>query len=320
VLDDHAGRKLELSRHEPRRREVVQVVERELAPVELVDAREQVHARAALGVVGRALVRVLPVGQLELPGEAGEQGRRVGLGHREPARDRGLVSGGQTERLGGEPAARAQRQVVVRTQLEQDLVVALGAADRRHVREVLRCCPKHRGPADVDHLDGVLFVHGAPGDDVLERVEVDADEVEGLDPVLVEGGGVVRAVAAREDRRMDVRVERLDSPAEQLGHLGQLLDGSDRDSDLLEERGRAAAGDELDVELRQAPGERLQAVLVVDRDQRAADHAISSRTTCGRRRCSTAWTRALRLSASSEGRTGTRSAAITGPESTPPST
>ena len=68
VLDDHTGGAVELEREQARRREVVQVVERERLAVELLDAREQVRAGAALGVVGGALVRVLAVGEVDGPG------------------------------------------------------------------------------------------------------------------------------------------------------------------------------------------------------------------------------------------------------------
>ena len=61
VLDDHARRQRELARERARRREVVEVVEGELLPVQLLDPREEVAARAALGVVRGALVRVLAV-------------------------------------------------------------------------------------------------------------------------------------------------------------------------------------------------------------------------------------------------------------------
>jgi phosphoribosylglycinamide formyltransferase-1 len=50
------------------------------------------------------------------------------------------------------------------------------------------------------------------------------------------------------------------------------------------------------------------------------EEEISSRTALGSRRCSTAWTRSRSVSTVSSSRTGTRSAAITGPVSTPSST
>ena len=99
VLDDHAGRDGQLVHQHPRRREVGEVVERELAPVQLADAGEQVAARARLGVVRRALVRVLAVDEVGHLLEARDQALRERVPVEEPARDRGLVGGGDRERL-----------------------------------------------------------------------------------------------------------------------------------------------------------------------------------------------------------------------------
>ena len=113
----------------------------------------------------------------------------------------------------------------------------------------------------------------------------------------------------------------LTRPPSSSGDLGQVLDRRHRDPDLLQEGGRAAAGDELDVELREPARERLEALLVVDGDQRALDHEISPRTTCGQQAVLDGLDARLAATrASSSGSTGTRSAAITGPVSTPPST
>jgi hypothetical protein len=65
VLDDHAGRQRELARERPGRGEVVEIVEGERLPVELLDARQEVTPDAALGVVRRTLVRVLAVREVE---------------------------------------------------------------------------------------------------------------------------------------------------------------------------------------------------------------------------------------------------------------
>jgi hypothetical protein len=88
------------------------------------------------------------------------------------------------------------------------------------VGEVLRGRAQHRRPADVDHLDRVFLADRAAGDDVLERVEVDADEVDRLDRVVLERGAVICPVAAGQDRRVDARVQRLDPAAEHLRRLG----------------------------------------------------------------------------------------------------
>ena len=64
VLDDHARRQRELAREQACGGEVVEVVVRELLAVQLLDAREQVHAGARLRVVRGTLVRVLAVREL----------------------------------------------------------------------------------------------------------------------------------------------------------------------------------------------------------------------------------------------------------------
>ncbi len=43
------------------------------------------------------------------------------------------------------------------------------------------------------------------GDDRVERIEVDADDVEGLDLLLGERGEIVGAIAAGEDAAVDAR-------------------------------------------------------------------------------------------------------------------
>ena len=141
-----------------------------------------------------------------------------------------------------------------------------------------------------------------------------------MDVVLVERGQVVRMVAAGEDRRMDPRVQRLDAAAEQLRDLGQLLDARHLDPVLGQVVRRSPAGDDLDPELPEAGRELGQALLVERRQERALDHEISSLTASGSSRCSTSCTRARRVSTVSSSRTGTSSATITGPVSTPSST
>ena len=101
-------------------------------------------------------------------------------------------------------------------------------------------------------------------------------------------------VVPREDPRVDVRVERLHPPAQQLGHLRELVDPRHLEPEALEEVRRAVARDELDPELGEAGAELVETGLVVGRQECPGDQdAISSRTTCGSRRCSAAWTRAL---------------------------
>ena len=124
----------------------------------------------------------------------------------------------------------------------------------------------------------------------LERVEVDADEVDGRDPVRLELREVRRHVAAREDARVHGRMQRHDAVPEQLAEAGEALERGDRDPLLGERPRRAAAREDLDAEPLELAREGGDAGLVVDGEERAVDRhdAISSRTTSGRSRCSTA--------------------------------
>ncbi len=249
--------------------------------------------RAGLAVVGGGLVRILAVGEV---GDLLEREREQ-LGEAfaavEPAGDRRFVGGGRRERLRGELTTAVEGDLAALAQLVEHEAVLVGARDRHDVGEVLGRAAQHRGPADVDHLDGLLFGRPEGRRDVAERVEVDADEVERVDPVLDQRGHVLLVVAAREDAGVDARVERLDPAAEHLGRLGQGLDAAHLQAQLLEERRGAAARDQLHAELVEPARERLEPVLVVDRDQRARDHeATSSETTRGSSRCSTSCTRA----------------------------
>ena len=166
-------------------------------------------------------------------------------------------------------------------QLGEHGVVLVRAADRRHARVVLRRRPQHRRAADVDHLDGVLLAHAPPPGDLRERIEVHAHELERPDAELVERERVLCAVGPREDRRVHLRVQRLHAPAEQLAGAGQLLDERHAELVLLDEGRRASARDELHAELREAARERVEAGLVVDGEERALDHSVSSRSTSG---------------------------------------
>ena len=188
VLDDRHGRQLELVHQPAPGVEVEQVVERQLLAVELRDHREQVRARADLGVVGRALVRVLAVGKIEHLLERHRVLRReVVLALGEPARDGGVVARRVGERLEREALARAVGQpAVALAQLVEHRVVALGRDHHGREVVVLRRRPDQRGAADVDVLDHLLLVHPAPRRHALERIEVHAHQVDRLDLVLVQ--------------------------------------------------------------------------------------------------------------------------------------
>ena len=204
VLDDHArGAVAELAQERPRGVEVEDVVERDLLAVVLADLREHPGAGAHLRVVGGALVGVLAVGQVEHLLEGAQvQRREVVALLGEPPGDRGVVAGGVGERLGREPLARRHRQQPVGVaQLLEHRVVALRGRDDRGEGVVLGARADHRRAADVDVLDDLFLADAAAPRRALEGVEVDADQVDELDPLLGRRAHVLGVVAHREQRR-----------------------------------------------------------------------------------------------------------------------
>ena len=224
------------------------------------------HARFC--VVRGPLMRVLAVDELLLALERKEQPRRKGLHVGEPGCDRSLVRGGMGEGFGGQLAAGVEPDASLR-ELGEDLPVAGGLADGHDVDEVLGGCAEERRAADVDHLDGVLLAHVPARRDALERIEVDADEVERSDLVVAQLVQVGLEGPPGEDACMDARVEGLDTSAEKLGDLGQLLDRDDVDAELGDVGGGPAARDDLDSEVGESTGEDIQPGLIEDRHEGA---------------------------------------------------
>ena len=148
----------------------------------------------------------------------------------------------------------------------QRLAVGGGVGDDGDARVVLGGGADHRGAADVDLLDALVGA-GARGDGRGERVEVDDDELEGLDPEVGELGDVVGLAGVGEDAGVHPRVQRLDPALEALGEAGEVLDLRHGQAERLDEGGRAPGGDERDPGVVQAADEVLEAGLVVDGDE-----------------------------------------------------
>ena len=112
----------------------------------------------------------------------------------------------------------------------------------------------------------------------LERVEVDADEVERLDPVLGERGDVVLRPSRRARMPAWMRgCSVLTRPPSISGNSVRLSTRVTVEAELLEVRRRAAARDELAAELGEPARELVEPGLVVDRDQRAHSSLTTSR-------------------------------------------
>ena len=149
-----------------------------------------------------------------------------------PGGDGGVVGGGVGE--GGRRQAAAFCQVEA-TGLGgfNDLAVLGGVDDDGYGVVVLGCCAHHGGAADVDVLDGVVegdVLVCAGGYGLNEGVEVDDDQVKGLDFHVFEGVDVFLLAAVCQDAGVDAGVQGFDAAFEAFGEAGDVGDFGDGDA------------------------------------------------------------------------------------------
>src|SRR5438132_552092 len=224
VLDDRDGRLSEVDRDSPRRVDVQHVVEARGLAVQLLHRRHRAIFTAHR-VHRRLLVRVLAIAQVA---DLAERERQlVGELHpglaREARCDRRVVRRRMAEGLGGEHATGLERDVAPQLQLVEHRGVTLRPRDDDNVLVVLRRGAEDRGAADVDLVEQ----HAAAlsrGRVLREGIEVDGDEVDRLDALALELLAMRRIVAAREERGMNLRVERLHTSPQKRWLAGHVFD------------------------------------------------------------------------------------------------
>ena len=230
---------LELAHQPPRRVEVEQVVVGQLLAVQLHGAREQVRAHADLLVVGGALVRVLAVGEVEHLLERGHEVLgEVVLALGEPARDRGVVAAvtpnasvASASRVAAErtpPVSAAPRAPRRSSRVDDHARRSRGSWRRRGSASARRCRCSRSPPPSTPRR----------GDRALERVEVDARPGRSARCRARSSVRGARLVAARQQPRVDLRVQRLDAPVEDLGEAGVVASTSVLDAGLAPARSR----------------------------------------------------------------------------------
>ena len=289
VLDDDHRRLVE-ERHELARRVgVEQVVPGELLALHLAHAAEQ--AGAARQAIDRGgLMRVLAVAGLELARQGERQALRQELaaaarwgcrargGRRRRCSRAGRASWRsprRSRRCGAKAFCASRRRRPMETapsplrKLGEEAVVVARVDEDGQTGEVLGRRPDHRRPADVDHLDRLRL--GDPGarDRALERVEVDHHEVEALDAVLRESGGVR---GCERSARMPPWIRGcsvLTRPSRISGKPVTSETPVDGEPRRREVPPGAAGRDELEPERGEAVGELDESGLVGDGEQRA---------------------------------------------------
>ncbi len=201
------------------------------------------------------LVRVLAVpqsGRLRL-NDAERTGEGVGVEHGGDVRgfrgcyrfqgggDGAVVSGRRGEGLSGKlPAGSAREGALMDGELFGEARIVGRGGDDGYVFKVFRRGADHGRAANVDVLDDLGGADVGLERGLLEGVEVDDDEVDGLDAVGIDGGDVFGVLADVEDATMDPGVQGFDSSVEHLGETGELRDVADSEPGLAKGAGCAA--------------------------------------------------------------------------------
>ena len=150
------------------------------------------------------------------------------------------------------------QRIVLRLDHDRDVGVVLGGG------------ADHGRAADVDVLDAGVEA-GALGDGLLERIEVDHQEVDRPDAVRRHRGGVLRVVANGEQTAVDERVQRLHPAVHHLGKAGELGHVEHAQPGVGEGLARAAGGDEFDAVAAPARGRNRRGAILSETDKRARD-------------------------------------------------
>ncbi len=155
----------------------------------------------------------------------------------------------------------------MRRELRGDGGVVRRVADDADVRVVLRGRAQERRAADVDLLDRLRERRPAPRDGFLERVQVHDDEVDRSDAVRRGLAAVALLGAVEEDAAEELRVERLDAPAEDLRKAREVRDVRDGEARCGEVLRGAARRKEPEALRDERAGEFVEAGAVGDREE-----------------------------------------------------
>jgi hypothetical protein len=235
-----------------------------------------VAAEAGFGKEGGALMGVFAVTHRLLALKLQAQSAGVGQGFaslQSPAQivgDGAVVAGRVLEDLDRQVEAGGVGDgAALLGHFRQDAAVVRGIDHHGHGGMVLGGGAQQGRAADVDVLDGGCQVAAGFGHGLLEGVEVDDYQVDGLDAVIPHD--LVVKAAATQDATMNQGVKGLDPARHHLREAGVVGDLGDRYLLFRQQAGGAAGGQDLDPPGRQGAGEIDQAGLVGNADESAAN-------------------------------------------------
>ena len=197
--------------------------------------------------------------------------------------DGAVVGGGAGKNFGGEFSAQRQSGLAGFGNLFGDFSIVSRVDDHCDAVMILRGAAKHGRAADIDVFDGVVQGDVGFGDGLFERIQIDDDEIDGLDAVFADGGFVAGVAADVEQAAVDFGVERFDAAIEHFGKAGVLADVFDGEAGVAEGLGGAAGGDEFHAGSGEGLGEGHEAGFIGDGKQGAANFFHRRRVQSARR-------------------------------------
>ncbi|MDT4839228.1 hypothetical protein FQZ97_730130 [compost metagenome] len=285
MFHDHARGHLETLDAFPGRVGIGDVVVAELLALQLLRRHQRAGCGVQVAVEGGGLVRVLAVTQVLQFHEAavGLRGVLAARGHGstgverdagEVVADGAVVVADAVER--GDRQGEARRVADLATGLEfvDHAGVLRRVGQHRHVFPVLGRAAHHGRAADVDVLDRVVQGAAGLGDSGFKRVEVDDQQVNGVDAVRLECRHVLGQVAPRQQTAVHLGVQGLHASIEHLGKRSDLGHLGHRQALVGQQLGGAAGGDEGHAEAVQGLGEFDDASLVGNGNECAHEQVL----------------------------------------------
>ena len=216
-----------------------------------------------------AVAQVLQLDQVAVGlGREGQAHRRTGLGARlevdggQVVADGGVVVGNAVERRHRQRKAQLVRQLASGFQFGQHGGVLRGVGQHADVLPVLGGAAHHGRTTDVDVLDCVFQRTAGLGHGRLEGIEVDHQQVDGVDAVRLQGRHVLGHIATRQQAAVHLGVQGLDAAVQHFGKGGDFGHLGHRQALFGQQLGGAAGGDELDAQRVQGLGKVDDAGLV----------------------------------------------------------
>ena len=286
MFHDHAGGRFKALDAFPRRVGVGDVVVAQFLALQLLGGHQRAGRGVQVAVERGDLVRILAVAQVLQLDEAavGLTGELAQLGHAraffeldagEVVADGAVVLADAVER--GDRQGEAGLVTELATGLEfVDHGRVLGRiGQHRHVFPILRRTAHHGRAADVDVLDGVFQRAAGLGHRGFKRVEIDDEQVDGVDAVGFQRGHVLRQVAARQQAAVHLGVQRFHAAIEHFGECGDFGHLGHGQPFFCQQFGRSTGGNQGHTQFVQGLGQLNDAGFVGDGNE--CSHGNGSR-------------------------------------------